>query len=100
MKLPAALSERIAHYSEKLKGMPKLCKLYQNCCAHTLETAIVPCEDDTVFVLTGDIPAMWLRDSAAQVTHYIPLSRDGEMASIIEGVIKRQLMYHSKSRDD
>ena len=36
---------------------------------------------------------MWLRDSAAQVTHYMPLANDVEIAGIIEGVIKRQLMY-------
>jgi len=36
---------------------------------------------------------MWLRDSAAQVTHYIPLADDEEVAEVIEGVIKRQFMY-------
>ncbi len=93
MKTPNALVKRIEYYSEKLKNYPKLCKLYQNCCLNTIETALKPCEDGSVFVLTGDIPAMWLRDSAAQVTHYIPLCKDPEMAVIIEGVIRRQLMY-------
>jgi meiotically up-regulated gene 157 (Mug157) protein len=93
MKTPKALKERIKQYSERLKKYPKLCKLYQNCCLSTVNTALDICDDGTVFVLTGDIPAMWLRDSAAQVTHYIPLSSDPEMGKIIEGVIRRQLMY-------
>jgi meiotically up-regulated gene 157 (Mug157) protein len=93
MKTPKALEERIKQYSERLKKYPKLCKLYQNCCLSTVNTALDICDDGSVFVLTGDIPAMWLRDSAAQVTHYIPLSSDPEMGGIIEGVIRRQLMY-------
>ena len=36
---------------------------------------------------------MWLRDSAAQVTHYISLAKDEQVAEVIEGVIRRQLMY-------
>lgn len=93
MKIPAVLEQRIAYYKEKLKGYPKLSELYQNCSKSTIETALQECEDGTIFVLTGDIPAMWLRDSAAQVTHYLPLSKDAEMAKIIEGVLRRQLMY-------
>ena len=93
METPIALKKRIEHYSARLAQYPKLCRLYQNGCQQTVNTALEPCEDGTMFVLTGDIPAMWLRDSTAQVTHYIPLSRDAEFASILEGVIKRQLMY-------
>lgn len=93
MKTPEILEKRIEHYSEKLKGNEKLCALYRNCALHTFDTALEMCDDGTVFVLTGDIPAMWLRDSAAQVTHYIPTVSDKGMASIIEGVIRRQLMY-------
>lgn len=93
MQRPAALDARIARYAERLKDHPKLCTLYKNCCAHTVETALEMCEDGTVFVLTGDIPAMWLRDSTAQVTHYLPLARDAEMGALIEGVLRRQLMY-------
>ena len=93
MNIPNALQKRIEFYAGKLKKHPKLCELYKNCCPHTIETALEKCDDGTCFVLTGDIPAMWLRDSAAQVTHYIPLADDKEIGAIIEGVIKRQLMY-------
>ena len=67
MKIPDILKERIDYYSKSLEKHPKLCKLYKNCCPNTIETALEECEDGTYFVLTGDIPAMWLRDSTAQV---------------------------------
>ncbi|MBQ6552089.1 MAG: glycoside hydrolase family 125 protein [Clostridia bacterium] len=93
MQLPDSLIKRIDRYSEKLERHPKLRDLYRNCCASTLETAVRKCDDGTYFVLTGDIPAMWLRDSSAQVSHYIPLANDPEISEIIEGVLKRQFMY-------
>ena len=93
MNIPKALQERIEYYAGKLEKYPNICSLYKNCCPNTIETALEKCNDGTYFVLTGDIPAMWLRDSAAQVTHYMPLANDVEIAGIIEGVIKRQLMY-------
>lgn len=50
--------------------------------------------DGTVFVLTGDIPAMWLRDSAAQVRPYLVLClRDPALTDLLIGVLHRQLAY-------
>ena len=93
MKIPKALEQRMNYYMDKLDNYPKVKALYKNCCPNTVETVLEKCEDGSYFVLTGDIPAMWLRDSTAQVTHYIPLSKDPEMAEIIEGVIRRQFKY-------
>ncbi len=93
MKIPNAIEERICEYSKKLAKYPKLQKMYANCYRHTAETALVKCEDESLFVLTGDIPAMWLRDSSAQVTHYLPLATNSEIAEIIEAVIKKQFKY-------
>jgi meiotically up-regulated gene 157 (Mug157) protein len=43
------------------------------------------------FVITGDIEAMWLRDSSAQVWPYVPLVNDDEeLKNLIAGVIHRQ----------
>ena len=92
MKVPNTLQAHIDAYCAHLSD-EKLCRLYRRCALSTWETALRPQEDGTVFVLTGDIPAMWLRDSAAQVTHYLPLSADPEVGAVIEGVIRRQLMY-------
>ena len=92
MDIPEKMQKRAEKYSALIKDN-KLCTLYKNAYMHTAKTALEKCDDGTYFVLTGDIPAMWLRDSAAQVTHYIPISDDNGVGEIIEGVIRRQLMY-------
>ncbi|HSN42536.1 MAG TPA: glycoside hydrolase family 125 protein [Propionibacteriaceae bacterium] len=46
---------------------------------------------DRVSALTGDIPAMWLRDSAAQLRPWYPLASDSpDVADLIAGVVRRQ----------
>jgi meiotically up-regulated gene 157 (Mug157) protein len=50
--------------------------------------------DGTTFVLTGDIPAMWLRDSAAQLRPYLLLCKDDPgLQDVLIGVLHRQLEY-------
>ncbi len=94
MKIPQKIQQHIEQNSKILeKYSPKLAKLYSNCYASTADSALVPKEDGTYFVLTGDIPAMWLRDSSAQVNHYVQLSDDPEVADIVKGVIRRQFKY-------
>ena len=94
MKVPAAVYKRIDKYTSKLKHRPDIAKLYKNCYPNTLETTLTECEDGSLFVLTGDIPAMWLRDSTAQVSHYLPLAaEDDEVKEILKGVIKTQLKF-------
>ncbi len=95
MKVPVRLKERVNNYADRISGYSsKLSEMYKKCCLSTLETAAEYLDDGTVFVLTGDIPAMWLRDSTAQVSHYIPAAADDEeTAAIIRGVIKRQREY-------
>ena len=85
MHIPKIITEHIAQYCDKLNTYPRIRSMYEACYLSTLKTALELCEDNTYFVLTGDIPAMWLRDSAAQITHYVPLSHDGEVSKIIEG---------------
>lgn len=77
-----------------LEKWPEIFKFYKNCFYNTLETTTEWLEDGTTFVFTGDIPAMWLRDSSAQVRHYIPLAvSDSHYQKMIEGLIKRQMQY-------
>lgn len=75
------------------KYSKKLAQLYRNCYPSTLNSAIKELEDGSIFVLTGDIPAMWLRDSAAQVNHYLSLAGDPDIAQIIKKVILKQFQY-------
>ena len=68
MRIPAAVTEHIDKVCARLeKSSPKLAQLYRNCFPNTIATTIQEQEDGSLFVITGDIPAMWLRDSAPQV---------------------------------
>ena len=76
----------------KLAGRPKLAELFKNCYPNTMATTTKYLEDGSAFVFTGDIPAMWLRDSSAQVRHYIGAARRSEpVAELIEALIARQM---------
>jgi len=73
---------------------PELAWLFENCFPNTLDTTVffkmVNGRPDT-FVITGDIHAMWLRDSSAQVWPYLPLMKDDQkLQQLIAGVINRQ----------
>lgn len=73
---------------------PTLRRLFRNCFPNTLDTTVEPGQfegkPDTA-VITGDIPAMWLRDSSAQVWPYLPFARaDKPLRQLLEGVIRRQ----------
>ncbi len=75
-------------------GDPGLATLFVNCFPNTLDTTVEPGtfegKPDTA-VLTGDIAAMWLRDSSAQVWPYLPLAaKDDRLRALLEGVIRRQ----------
>ena len=73
---------------------PELAWLFENCYPNTLDTTVnfstIDGKPDT-FVITGDINAMWMRDSSAQVWPYLPLvKKDAELRELIKGVINRQ----------
>lgn len=88
------IEKTIKEMQKKLKGNPKLAWMFANCFPNTLETTVhyrvIDGEDDT-FVYTGDIPAMWLRDSGAQVWPYVQFANQDEpLRRMIRGVILRQ----------
>ncbi len=57
---------------------------------HTLLHDVFSEADGTVYVQTGDIPAMWLRDSVAQIKPYVPFVTDiPALAPLVRGVIER-----------
>lgn len=78
------------------KAIPdkQLSWLFENCFPNTLDTTvdfeIINNKPDT-YVITGDIDAMWLRDSTAQVWPYLPfIKEDKKLQELIKGVINRQ----------
>ena len=71
---------------------PALAPLAKQCFLNTIETTVKEQPDGTCFVITGDIEAMWLRDSSAQVMHYIRFAKeDEELRRILKGVIRKQI---------
>jgi meiotically up-regulated gene 157 (Mug157) protein len=72
----------------------ELAWLFGNCFPNTLDTTVFFSTQEgrpDTFVITGDIHAMWLRDSSAQVWPYLPLaSHDKALKTLIAGVIHRQ----------
>lgn len=83
-----------AHLRVKLEDRPKLADMFDQCMQNTWNTTINQIQDGTTFVITGDIPAMWLRDSAAQVRPFLTLAGDDEeIAGMIEGLVARQFAY-------
>src|SRR6202789_827038 len=71
-----------------------LATIFENCLPNTLDTTVFPGvfegRPDT-YIVTGDIDAMWLRDSSAQVWPYVSLaSQEPELRQLLEGVIRRQ----------
>jgi len=73
---------------------PEIAWLFENCYPNTLDTTVrtgtIDGKPDT-FVITGDIDAMWLRDSSAQMQTYVHLApRDAALRRLFQGVIARQ----------
>lgn len=74
---------------------PRLRRLFENCLPNTLDTTVTFARDaagrpDT-FVITGDIAAMWLRDSTNQVWPYLRFARDdAPLRELLAGLIRRQ----------
>ncbi|MGQ7719881.1 glycoside hydrolase family 125 protein [Melioribacter sp. OK-1-Me] len=75
----------------------EIADLFANCFPNTLDTTVKFEIKDNVpdtFIITGDINAMWLRDSTAQVWHYLPLvKQDSRLEQLILGLLNRQLKF-------
>ena len=90
-----AVDRKIAEVKKMLKN-EKLAWMFENCFPNTIDTTVHFRKDkedgkNDTFVYTGDIHAMWLRDSGAQVWPYIQLANeDPELRAMVEGTIRRQ----------
>ncbi|KAL8695678.1 MAG: hypothetical protein Q9224_003240, partial [Gallowayella concinna] len=109
------LENTIARLRSKIAD-PDLFRLFENAYPNTLDTAILwtgfaakygtgsvdtnhtdTTDEDLAFVITGDINAMWLRDSANQILSYLPLLQPSDspqsIAAVFRGVINLQSRY-------
>jgi len=88
-----AVEAEIARVKAKIAD-PELAWLFENCYPNTLDTTVFLGEVDgkpDTFVITGDIDAMWLRDSSAQLQTYVHLtSRDADLRRLFHGAFQRQ----------
>ncbi len=92
--LPESLKRLIHRVQETFREEPGIAELFENCFTNTLDTTVKRMEDGTTHVITGDIPAMWLRDSVAQVRPYlIAAGEDEEIADLLVGLSKRQFFF-------
>jgi meiotically up-regulated gene 157 (Mug157) protein len=88
-----AVEEFIVEVSEGICD-PDIRKMFERCFPNTLDTTVYYEEKDgkyDSYVVTGDIPAMWLRDSTNQVWPYLKLvNRDEKLKKLFKGLIRRQ----------
>ncbi|GAB6902088.1 glycoside hydrolase family 125 protein [Kineosporia succinea] len=69
---------------------PRVASMVSDALNRTLSDTLTR-DGDEYFVITGDIPAMWLRDSTTQLWPYLRmLGESPEIADIVAGVLKRQ----------
>ncbi|KAJ3162208.1 hypothetical protein HK101_000758 [Irineochytrium annulatum] len=102
----SSVERTIATVTSRLQSLdrPDIATLFANCYPNTLDTTVashVPSSEAVVeldgrkrpdsFIITGDIPAMWLRDSMNQVAPYMALIKeDDALRELVLGLIYRQ----------
>lgn len=90
-----AIEQQIVRIQKMLTNA-RLAWMFSNCFPNTLDTTVHYRKDadgsDDTFVYTGDIHAMWLRDSGAQVWPYVQFANeDPALQAMLAGVINRQM---------
>ncbi len=87
-----AITDMTERVRKEFGSEHKLAKLFDNCISNTLETTIRRQEDGSVFVITGDIPAMWLRDSSCQLRPFLLFAKEEPgIRELLVKLIRRQM---------
>lgn len=86
-----AVEEKIIE-NKNIIADKKLGEIYENCFPNTLDTTVFHnAESHDTFIITGDIEAMWLRDSSFQVLPYLSLlKKDENLKKMFFDLIQRQ----------
>ncbi|KAI0721887.1 Six-hairpin glycosidase-like protein [Cerioporus squamosus] len=93
-----AVEKVITDMKARLKD-PDLARLFENAFPNTLDTTVkyFNTTENLAFIITGDITAQWLRDTANQFAHYHTLlSQDKELATLVKAVINNEARYVSE----
>lgn len=86
--------EEIAKKEGAYWGDEHIRRTFENCYVSTAKTTTKFLENGEAYVFTGDIAAMWLRDSSAQVVHYLPFLKEYPiLKDMVKGLIARQAKY-------
>ncbi|MFE3263596.1 glycoside hydrolase family 125 protein [Streptomyces sp. NPDC059215] len=79
-------------------GDPRFGQTLVRCLDDTLARTIRPMPDGTAFVVTGDIPAMWLRDSSTQMMPYLAILQDNTaLHDLLLAVLHRQFQQIARN---
>ena len=92
--ISAAVDAAIERVASAMTDTELAC-LFRNTLPNTLDTTLVAFteapEAPYSFVITGDIPAMWLRDATNQVLPYLRFAKqEPRLARVLAGLIARQ----------
>jgi uncharacterized protein len=90
----AAVDQAVVNITREIKD-PAIRRMFGQCLPNTLDTTVHYREDEhgnpDSFISTGDIPAMWLRDSTNQIWPYLRfIKEDSKLKDLFIGLIGRQ----------
>lgn len=93
--IPQSVSDFMQHITDLCGGEhARWAENFNAGFANTLTTTVRRHDDGTTFLLTGDIPAMWLRDSSAQFRPYLAVAVDDpELTALITGLVRQQFRF-------
>ncbi|WP_260484769.1 glycoside hydrolase family 125 protein [Listeria booriae] len=93
-ELAQLIDESVDQVLQNTNLSEKLQRMFRKCMLNTITTTLVQKEDDSAFLFTGDIPAMWLRDSGGQLRVFLNLEDpSGKLHDAIGAVIRQQFRY-------
>ena len=91
LQIPLAITKSLQILESKVSEARY--KLAEGAIERLFSSTLTRAADGSIFVITGDIPAMWLRDSTWQIRPLLAAANDLEVAEIIADVLKRQIEY-------